>query len=207
MTWIKICGITNLEDALAAASLGIQALGFVFAPSPRRIDPPKAREIILHLPPSIQTVGVFVDAQMEEVYRVARRCGLGAVQLHGHEPPEYCHALAIPVIKAFRIRDEESFKAIGEYGSIPILLDAWSKERAGGTGKTFSWEIARRAIPSGAYILSGGLTPENVGEAIGLLHPAGVDVSSGVEKCPGRKDFRQMKAFVQAVRRADGVSP
>lgn len=202
MTWIKICGITNPKDALNAVALGVQALGFIFAPSPRQVNPDTAREIILHLPRSIHRVGVFVDEKVEEVKRIAHFCGLSMVQLHGQETPEYCREIALPVIKAFRVRDARSLEGIEKYAFTRILLDAWSDERAGGTGKAFSWEIARKVRPEGDYILSGGLNPSNVGEAIRRLHPMGVDVGSGVEKSPGLKDGLKMKDFVEAVRKA-----
>ncbi len=206
MTWIKICGITNLEDALQACSLGVDALGFILAPSPRQVSPDRVREIILHLPPSIHKVGVFVDEKIEEVRRIAYYCGLNILQLHGKEPPEYCREIALPVIKAFRVRDARSLEAIEGYASATILLDAWWSDRAGGTGRTFPWEIAREIRPKGDYILSGGLTPGNVGEAIHRLHPMGVDVGSGVEKRPGLKDIFKMTEFVKGVKKADAAA-
>ncbi len=206
MTWIKICGITNLEDACQACSLGVDALGFIFAPSPRKISPDTAREIILHLPPSIQKVGVFVDEKIEEVKRIFDLCGLNTVQLHGRETPEYCREIALPVIKAIRVKDTRSLEEIDRYPFASILLDAWADDRAGGTGKTFPWEIAREIGSKRTFILSGGLNPGNVGEAIRRLHPAGVDVGSGVEKSPGLKDLFKMREFVKEVGKADAAS-
>lgn len=203
MTWIKICGITNLEDASKACSLGVDALGFIFAPSPRKISPVAARQIILHLPSSIQKVGVFVDEKMEEVKRIFDFCGLNTVQLHGRETPEYCREIALPVIKAIRVKDAGSLERIDQYPFASILLDTWAADRAGGTGKTFPWEIAREIGSKRSFILSGGLNPANVGEAIRQLHPAGVDVGSGVEKRPGLKDLFKMTQFVKEVRKAD----
>jgi phosphoribosylanthranilate isomerase len=206
MTWIKICGITNLEDALHACSLGVDALGFILAPSPRQVSPDTARGIILQLPRSIHKVGVFVDEKIEEVRRIVDYCGLNTVQLHGQETPEYCREIALSVIKAFRVRDARSLEAMEKYAFTKILLDAWSSDRAGGTGRTFPWEIARVIRPKGDYILSGGLTPGNVGEAIRRLHPMGVDVGSGVEKKTGLKELFKMTEFMQEVKKVDAAA-
>jgi phosphoribosylanthranilate isomerase len=203
MTWIKICGITNVEDAIGAVSLGIDALGFIFAPSPRRINPRIAREIIRHLSPSTKKVGVFVNEELGEVRRIAEDCGLDALQLHGQESPEYCRQIYLPVIKAIPVKDALSLKEMERYPFASILLDAWSADRAGGTGKTFCWEIAREARQKRNFILSGGLNPQNVLQAIRELRPLGVDVCSGVEKILGKKDRGKMTEFVKEVRKAD----
>jgi phosphoribosylanthranilate isomerase len=203
MTWIKICGLTNVEDALAASSLGTDALGFIFAPSQRRVTPALARDIIRRLSPPTFKVGVFVDEDIEIVRRIAGECHLDAVQLHGRETPEYCGQLPIPVIKAIRVKDAASLEAIPLYPSFSILLDAFNPGQAGGTGKTFCWEVARQARETRNFILSGGLYPGNVRQAIHLLRPWGVDVCSGVEKIPGQKDQTKMLNFIKEAKAAD----
>ena len=202
MTWIKICGITNLEDALDAVSLGIDALGFIFAPSPRRVDPLRVREMVCQLSPSIWKVGVFVNEELKTVRRIAEDCGLSALQFHGQESPEYCHQVHLPVIKAIGVRDADSLKEMERYPFASVLLDAWSAGRAGGTGKTFCWEMAREARQQRNFILSGGLNPQNVFPAIRELRPHGVDVCSGVEKILGKKDRGKMTEFVKEVKKA-----
>ena len=203
MTWIKICGITNKEDALRAASLEINALGFVFAPSPRRVDPSTVQDIVQYLPPSVIRVGVFVNQDYSEVERILKDCGLTALQFHGKELPEYCRKFSLPVIKVIRIRDLDSLREIDLYPNVSILLDTYHPAKAGGTGKTFPWEIALKAREKKNLILSGGLTPDNVGEAIRKVRPFGVDVGSGVESIPGKKDFFKMVEFVKEVKKAD----
>ena len=203
MTWIKICGITNLKDAMDAASLGVDALGFLFAPSPRRISPSEAREIIAALPPKAEKVGVFVNENPDEVSRIAGLLGLDALQFHGQESPEYCRRFSQRVIKAMGVKNSESLKELEKYPFVSLLLDAFSEDRAGGTGKTFNWEWAYKFREERNFILSGGLNPGNVYQAIHLLRPMGVDVSSGVEMTPGRKDLHKMMEFVKEVRKAD----
>jgi len=203
MTYIKICGITNLQDALSAAALGADALGFIFAPSPRRIDPSAVREIISSLPPSVEKVGVFVNEDLSEVQRVASFCGLDTLQFHGQESPEYCCRVSLRVIKVIRIGNAESIEEMEKYPTASILLDTYRTDRFGGTGEPFIWEWAREARSRREFILSGGLDPGNVYRAIHLLHPLGVDVCSGVERVPGRKDLLKMMEFVKEVRRAD----
>jgi phosphoribosylanthranilate isomerase len=204
MTWVKICGMTNMEDSLRAASLGVDALGFIFAPSPRRIEPALAKKIILALPKTLLRVGVFVNEEEKEIQRVAKYCGLNALQLHGEESPEYCQRFFHPVFKAIPIRDFESLKVMEKYEDVSILLDTYSPVQAGGTGSPFSWEIALKAKEKRDFILSGGLNPGNVGRAIKKLRPWGVDVCSGVEMIPGKKDLLKMTDFVREVRKADG---
>jgi phosphoribosylanthranilate isomerase len=204
MTWIKICGITNVQDALEAASLGVDALGFIFAPSPRRIEPSAAREIIGCLPPSVLKVGVFVNDELPEVRCIVDYCGLNMVQFHGQETPEYCRQVSLPVIKAVRVKNLESLQEMEKYPFASILLDAWSPDQAGGTGKPFGWEMALEALQKRNFILSGGLNPMNVYQAVQRLKPVGVDVCSGVEQIPGKKDLWKMIDFVKEVRRADG---
>lgn len=200
---VKICGITNVGDALLAAELGAQALGFVFYPqSPRYVTPEQARGIIRQLPPLVGTVGVFVDEEPATVREIASLAGLDWIQLHGKESPEYCRALGRRVIKGFPVKGEEIFSELGEYqGAVQaFLLDAYKPGTPGGTGETFDWELARRAKTFGPIILAGGLTPENVGQAIRVAQPAAVDVASGVEASPGKKDPEKLKAFFLAVR-------
>jgi len=203
MTWIKICGITNLDDGLKAASLGVDALGFIFAPSVRRIKPDVAKKVILALPKTLFKVGVFVDEEEKEVLRVAEYCRLNGLQFHGEESPEYCQKFLHPVFKAIHIRDSESLKDMEKYHDVSILLDTSSPVQAGGTGKSFPWEVAVIAKERRDFILSGGLSPLNVGEAIKKVKPWGVDASSGVESSPGKKDLLKMEEFVKEVRKAD----
>jgi len=203
MTWIKICGITNMEDGLKAASLGVDALGFIFAPSLRRVEPDMARKIIRALPSPPLKVGVFVNEDPEEVLRVAEYCGLNGLQFHGEESPEYCQKFSLLVIKAIRIKDLESLTDIERYPDVTILLDTYSPIQAGGAGNPFPWEIALIAKEKRNFILSGGLNQDNVGEAIKKVRPWGVDVSSGVERGQGKKDHLKMNDFVKEARKAD----
>jgi phosphoribosylanthranilate isomerase len=198
MVRIKICGITNLEDALLAAELGADALGFIlYPPSPRAIAPDAARAIIAQLPPLVTTVGVFVDEDAATVQELAAVVGLDWLQLHGQETPDYCRAMGRRVIKAFRIRDENSLADLAAYqgAAQAFLLDTYKKGLVGGTGETFDWDLAREARKYGPIILAGGLTPENVSRAIASAQPQAVDVASGVELTPGKKDPNKMAAF------------
>ena len=206
MVRIKICGITNLEDALLSARLGAHALGFIFYPkSPRKVEVEAAREIISQLPPFILTVGVFVDEEAASVREVATRAGLDWLQLHGKESPEYCRSLGRRVIKAFRIQDESSLAEIAKYqGSVQaFLLDTYKKGEVGGTGETFNWDTARQARQYGPIILAGGLTSANVAQAITIAQPQAVDVASGAEASPGKKDQDKLRAFFKAIERVD----
>lgn len=203
MTWIKICGITNTEDGLKAASLGVDALGFIFAPSLRRVEPDIAQKIIRALPKTLLKVGVFVNEKLEEVLRVAEYCSLNGLQFHGEESPEYCQKFFHPIFKAIHIKDLESLKDMEKYCDVSILLDTDNPVQAGGTGNPFPWEIALKAKEKRNFILSGGLNPGNVGEAIKKVRPWGVDVCSGVEALPGKKDQSKMVEFIKEVRKAD----
>jgi len=187
MTAIKICGFTNKEDALYAANLGVNALGFIFAPSPRQVSPQKAREIIACLPPFVNKVGVFLNHPREEVAQIALLCGLDTIQLHGEESPAYCNYFAAKVVKAFRVKDRSSLASLDSYQVSAYLLDTYLPGQPGGTGKTFNWELAKEAKKYGPLILAGGLNLENIGEAIRTVSPYGVDISSGVEESPGKK--------------------
>ena len=196
---IKICGITNEKDALAAARFGADALGFIFAPSPRRILPEKARQIIKALPPMVQTVGVFVDEDLGEVSLVAELCGLDILQFHGSESAEYCDSLDRRVIKAVRLRNRQDLKILAKYDGVvhALLLDTYVPDKLGGTGMSFNWQWAVEARKYGRIILAGGLNPENVAAAISIAKPYGVDASSSVEHSPGVKDHEKMAQFIE----------
>jgi phosphoribosylanthranilate isomerase len=203
MTKVKIDGITNLDDALAAVEFGADALGFVFVPNtPRYIEPAKAAEIIARLPPFVTNVGVFVNDSQEHIKQIADQCKLSVLQLHGQEPPDFCLQFNRKVIKAFRIKDEESLTDLPKYTVSAYLLDTYVKGAMGGTGVTFDWRLALEAKKYGLVILAGGLNPENVAKAIQQVYPYGVDVSSGVEAKPGKKDHGKMKNFIKAARNA-----
>ena len=200
---IKICGMTNTGDAVAAAELGADAVGFVFAPSPRQVSAEKAREIIMALPPFIQTVGVFVDEDPEKVSSVAAFCHLGLLQFHGKESAAYCRRFGQRVIKAVRVQHQDRLEGCSEYSSVvsALLLDTYVSGRSGGTGLTFDWNLALEAKRYGRIILAGGLNPDNVAAAISAVKPYAVDASSGLEKEPGVKDHEKMARFIQTVRR------
>jgi len=202
MTWVKICGITRPEDAVAAADLGAVAIGLVFWPeSPRSVDRARAREIVAALPPFIAAVGVFVN-QTEEAVDIARDVGLSAVQFHGDESPSSYRGFPVQVIKAITVRDAS---ALEEAGVVPdeatVLLDAHDRVKRGGTGRVIDWEIAAMVARTRRTILSGGLTPANVAEAISVVRPYAVDVSSGVESSPGVKDRTKLRALFDAIGR------
>ncbi|HKI49047.1 MAG TPA: phosphoribosylanthranilate isomerase [Desulfobacteria bacterium] len=202
MVRVKICGITRMVDAEAAVESGADALGFVFAKSPRQISPEKAREIIRRMPPFVTTVGVFVDEVPQKIREIMNFCGLDLIQLHGHETPTTCADLSSRVIKAFRVQGEETLTQIVPYkGHVrAILLDTYQKGVNGGTGKTFDWRLARKAKEIGIHVvLSGGLGPENVLEALERVTPSAIDISSGIEKSPGIKDHERMKMFMEKV--------
>ncbi len=203
MVRIKICGITNLEDALAAIEYGADAIGFVFQPkSPRSITPETAKKITSSIPPFITTVGVFVDEDRSLVEKIAEQVGLNVIQLHGSEPPEAC-SMCRRVIKAIRVKDLTDLKPLQRYDISAFLLDTYSPHFIGGTGQIFNWDIAVEAKKFGHIILAGGLTPENVEEAIKWVQPYGIDVATGVEsRRKGRKDHKKLKLFIKKARRA-----
>ncbi|HTL17947.1 MAG TPA: phosphoribosylanthranilate isomerase, partial [Patescibacteria group bacterium] len=194
----------NLEDGLAAAELGADAIGFVFhEPSPRYIPVQQAALIAQKLPAHVVKVGVFVDALDEAVFGAAAGCGLNLLQFHGQETPEYCLQFGLMSMKAFRIKDASSLNDLPNYPTDAWLLDAYVTEKPGGTGETFNWELARVASKIGRPIfLAGGLTPGNVAEAVRSVHPYAVDVSSGVEAAPGKKDLEKVRAFISAAKAA-----
>jgi phosphoribosylanthranilate isomerase len=200
---VKICGITNPEDALAAAEAGADALGFIFhEPSPRAVSLETAARVCQKLPQHIVKVGVFVDAPETQVVRAIAGCGLNLLQFHGNEAPEYCQQFLVMTMKAFRIRDASSLKKLTEYPTDAWLLDSYVADKPGGTGETFNWALAREAVGMGKPVfLGGGLTPENVSKAVQTVSPYGVDVSSGVEAKPGKKDVEKVKAFILAAKR------
>ncbi|MCP5516808.1 MAG: phosphoribosylanthranilate isomerase [Verrucomicrobiales bacterium] len=201
---VKVCGITRLENAEAAAAAGVDAIGFMFfAGSPRCIDLTKAADIARSLPPFVARVGVFVNPSESEVREAVQTCGLTAVQFHGEETPEFCaRFLPLPVIKAFRIKDAESLAALPAYDMAHAwLLDAYVPGQRGGTGARFNWNLAIEARKLGRpIILAGGLTPDNAAQAIHEVHPEALDVSSGVESAPGIKDPALIHRFMAGVR-------
>ncbi len=204
MVKVKICGITNLEDAQAAIEYGADALGFVFAQSPRQVTPQQVYHIVALLPPFIAKVGVFVDSELGAVQETISACGLDLAQLHGSESPQYCQALFPGVIKSFRVKDREFLSLLPQYKALAYLLDSYDVHQGGGTGYSFDWDIAREAKRYGPIVLAGGLTPENVRRAMNIVQPYAVDVSSGVEAKPGKKDFVKLAAFIKAVKQGEG---
>jgi phosphoribosylanthranilate isomerase len=193
--FVKICGVTRLEDALAAVEAGANAIGFVFWPaSPRFIDPYRARTIAARLPPFVTPVGLFVDQPRDYVTGVASLVRLGAVQLHGDETPAFAASIRWPVIRALSVDRARAWPA-----GTTLLLDAHDPVRRGGTGRTIDWPAAARVAAERRVLLAGGLSPENVAEAVAQVRPFGIDVSSGVERAPGIKDHRRLRALFEAV--------
>jgi len=201
---VKICGLTTVDDALAAVAAGADLLGFVlWEKSPRHVSVETAREIARRLPPAISRVGVFVDAPVEQVMFSLRICDFAALQFHGRESPAYCQQFAVMTIKAFPVRDAASLSALSAYDTDAFLLDTQVEGRPGGTGETFDWSLAAQAKKFDKSIfLAGGLTPQNVAAAVRAVQPFAVDVSTGVESSPGKKDPQKMRDFVAAVRAA-----
>ncbi|CAN2047493.1 N-(5'-phosphoribosyl)anthranilate isomerase [Candidatus Magnetomoraceae bacterium gMMP-13] len=218
MTRVKICGITSLKDALAAANFGADALGFIFAKSPRQVSPDKAREIIAKLPPFVLRVGVFVNFSIKKIIEIQNFCGLDVIQLHGDEDEETVNKLinmlsesvtgktemrsqnSKRIIKALRI-GTHPIKNRNIYPDAALLLDTYSPEARGGTGHSFDWNLAVDLAKKRPVILAGGLTPDNVAEAIKIVSPYAVDISSGVEKEPGKKDHQKLLNFIRAAKR------
>ena len=203
MVKVKICGITNLEDALASLFSGADAIGFVFCKrSPRFIDPLKARNISRLLPKNILRIGVFVDEKEGRIKKVAKLCNLDMLQFHGREDTQYCEKFkGYKIIKAFRINGKMDLGKISEYKTFAFLFDTFSKSKAGGTGRKFNWNLLQNMDKiSGRVFLSGGLTSLNVKGAIKKLNPDWVDVSSSVESRPGKKDHKKIQQFIKAVR-------
>ncbi len=201
---VKICGITNLKDALAAVNAGADALGFMFYDrSKRRVTADAVAKITTELPPFVLRVGVFVDAAAETVREIADTCRLTALQFHGSESHQFCSQFSLPVIKAIRLEGKSSLSQLDQYQVSALLVDTALPGQLGGTGEKGDWQLAREATKLGhRIILAGGLTPENVADAVREVRPYGVDVSSGVEMAPGRKDAQKVRAFIRAARSA-----
>jgi len=201
-TRVKICGITNVADGQAAAEAGADLIGLMFyEPSPRYVSLAAAAAIARALPPEVQRVGVFVNPTTELVRRAIGECQLSLLQFHGDEPPDFCTQFGLMSLKAFRIRDAASLDALPNYETDGYLLDAYSPEARGGTGEKFNWDLAVEAQKFGKPIfLAGGLTPANVAAAVKQVQPFAVDVSSGVESAPSKKDPAKVKAFIAAAK-------
>jgi len=207
MTRIKVCGITNWEDAQAAVEFGANALGFIFAESPRRMRPDDARRIVERLPPFVATVAVFVDEELEAIRNCMDQTCCTAVQLHGQEPPFYIEALRNwTIVKAIRVRSAADIDGLVPYGEAnAFLLDTYVPGKPGGTGVPFDWKMLSAVRFKKPVILAGGLTPDNLAAALTTVRPYGVDVVSGVETKPGKKDREKMRRFIQIVRAFDAA--
>jgi len=200
---VKICGVTNFDDALAALDAGADALGFMFyEPSPRDVSVKLAADIIRQLPPFVAKVGVFVNAAEETVRRAIGDCGIDTLQFHGDETPEFCRSFSpLKIYKAFRMATLESLEALPAYRTDAWLLDSFVAGKPGGTGTQFNWDLAVESKKLGRpIILAGGLTPENVADAVRKVQPFAVDVSSGVESSPGKKDHEKLRRFIAAAK-------
>ena len=203
MIKVKVCGITNPDDAHTAANAGADAIGLVFAESPRRVSVEEAREVAAALPEGVLKVGVFVNETPDEVLRIAREVGLDYAQLHGDEGPEDVTAVrdgGVRVIRALRVRDAAALAEMDGYGADLYLLDAYSEKARGGTGTRFDWGLAKSLKGRDNILVSGGLGPENVREAVSFFGPWGVDASSALESAPGRKDHDRVRRFVFAAK-------
>ena len=198
---VKICGMTNLKDVKVAVDDGVDAVGFIFyKKSPRSVTMQAVRKIVLELPPFVDSVGIFVNETAEQINKIADRCNLDRVQLHGNESPTFCKKIRRRVIKAIRVKDIQSLKKLSDYPVSSFLLDTFSEDQYGGTGRVFDWNLAYPAKKYGPIILAGGLTPNNVRQAIQRIQPYGVDVCSGVESQPGIKDHKKMQIFLKNVK-------
>ncbi len=203
MVKVKVCGITRIEDARIAAGSGADAIGLVFAESPRKVSIEEAREIAAALPDGVLKVGVFVNEEPEEVLRIAREVGLDYAQHHGDEGPEVVEEVrggGLKVMKVLRVRGAGSLEAMDDYAADLFLLDAWSEKARGGTGERFDWGVAKSLSGRGNIVVSGGLGPGNVREAIRLFEPYGVDASSSLEDAPGKKNKEWVRRFVVAAK-------
>jgi phosphoribosylanthranilate isomerase len=203
MTMVKVCGITNVADARVAAEAGADAVGFIFAESPRRVTVEEARRVSLALPENVLKVGVFVNVPPEEVLRVAREAGLDLAQLHGDETPEAVAAVragGLPVMKALRVRNADDLADVERFDADLFLLDAYSEKARGGTGERFDWGVAKSLKGRGNIVVSGGLAPENVREALDFFEPYGVDASSSLEDAPGKKNEESVRRFIVAAK-------
>jgi len=202
MVKVKICGITNLDDALAAVEYGADALGFVFAHSPRKVTVRAVERIAGKLPPFICKVGVFVDSDLETIKNTMAYCHLDLAQLHGDEDPDYCAALFPRAIKVFTANTLPSASELTRYKAAAYMFDNDKQSTLNGAGQKRLWQLARKAADYGTVILAGGLNPQNVNKAIRSARPYAVDVSSGIEAKPGRKDYDRMRAFIAAAKSA-----
>jgi phosphoribosylanthranilate isomerase len=203
MTMVKVCGITNVADARVAAEAGADAVGFIFAESPRKVGVEEVRGISIALPENVLKVGVFVNAPPEEVLRAAQEAGLDLAQLHGDETPETVAAVragGLPVMKAIRVRNREDLADVERFDADLILLDAYSEKARGGTGNRFDWGVAKSLKGRGNIVVSGGLAPENVREAVDFFEPYGVDASSSLEDAPGKKNEDSVRRFIVAAK-------
>ena len=206
MTKVKICGITNYKDASKSVDSGADALGFIFYKNSKRfIDPQEAYNIIRQLPPFVTKVGVFVNSSYREIIKITGDLAINTIQLHGDESPDFCARFKHTVIKALRIKDTEDLGEVDSFPARAILFDTYSDKDYGGTGNTFDWNILKKLKTEKKTILSGGLNPDNVGEAIKTVRPYAVDVSSGVEKSPGIKDHKKIQRFIEAVKNAEKI--
>lgn len=205
-TRIKVCGMREMAEVAAVVAAGVDAVGFIFVEaSPRHIDPERVRDIVATLPPFVDAVGVFVDQDAEMVNEIVQYCGLTKVQLHGNESPDYCNDINCRVMKAFRVSPSLTAVDIAPYSGVvsAFLFDTFHGKAAGGTGQTFDWRLLEALNSPGPVVLAGGLTPENVGEAIRQVRPFAVDLNSGVESAPGLKDINRVRAAVAQVAAAD----
>lgn len=205
MTEVKICGITNSQDALAALECGAAALGFIFyPPSPRYLKPADAKKIIASLPNKLVKIGVFVNEKPEEIKKVMEYCSLDMIQLHGDESPEYCNQFpASSIIKAFALKNDDDVNQALNYNVAAILIDSRHAGLYGGTGKTSNWEMARRIKDKKPLVLSGGLNAENIAEAMKTIAPNALDINSGVEESPGIKDYKKLRQIFEIIRVSD----
>ena len=203
-TQVKICGVTNVADALAAAEAGADMIGLNFyEQSPRYLSLATAAEISRAMSPFVLRVGVFVNPEAAQVMEAIVACGLNLLQFHGDEDSDFCTQFGLMSVKALRVRDAESLQTLENFNTDAFLLDAYAKSGLGGTGEKFNWDLAVAAQKFGKPIfLAGGLTPENVADAVKQVRPFAVDVSSGVESAPGKKDTAKVRAFIAAVRAA-----
>lgn len=202
---VKICGLTTPQDAEAASQAGADLLGLVFYDrSPRHVTIESASRIARVIPPDVLRVGLFVNPDPQLVTQALTSCGLQMLQFHGDESPEFCRQFGVMTMKAFRVKGADTLAALKQYNTDAWLLDAHVRGKFGGTGQTFDWSLAAQTTQMGKPVfLAGGLTPENVGDAIREVRPYGVDVSGGVEASPGRKDPEKVRAFIRAARQAD----
>jgi phosphoribosylanthranilate isomerase len=198
MVWIKVCGVTSVQDAIGCAQAGADAIGLNFYQrSPRYCRPEMARAIVQAVGTRMEVIGVFVDASYEEILALKQTVGFGAAQLHGSESPEFVERLLPSAYKALRVQGPSFVQEAGRYGGERLLLDAYVQGIAGGTGARFDWAAAKQVAAQRRVIVAGGLRDDNVAEAIALVNPYGVDVASGVESSPGRKDLGRVRAFVK----------